>query len=473
MHALRQRVQLSVGCHERLMYPTSALRQERLRHRGTARSRRKHCCPSARSAYHAIAVGRHWDPQVLKIVTEHSCRKPAFAWPGTDTRRIERGKQLNATDNNLLLRKVSGCLYGGAVGDALGAPAEGHFPEEIRDRYGWITDFVEPWKGPSEIGKGDGRFTDDTHMVMVLSRIYVEAGDSLDVFRFAREIVPLIADEPRWISEYGKEMLLVDRLAYAERWLLMRLRNANADPRLGGIGNKVNCGAAMYAAPVGIVNACDPTAAYREAIEVFAAHQTSYGLEAAGVMAACVAEAFKPDATVESVVTTALHVANEGTRTAIEKVAERAGDFSDWRHAIQPLRDAMRPHDGAAERMSRDRGNGTDDWQPSRLRSIEELPIALGLLIVTGGDFEGSICASANYGRDCDSIAGMSGAISGTLHGSDAIRPQWIEQINAANGTDLLPIAERLTELVMMQQRRQLEAARNRAGMFEELTAAS
>ena len=53
-------------------------------------------------------------------------------------------------------------------------------------------------------------------------------------------------------------MLLVDRLFYPEKWLLMRLRLANADPRTGGIGNMVNCGAAMYASPVGVVNACDP-----------------------------------------------------------------------------------------------------------------------------------------------------------------------------------------------------------------------
>lgn len=376
------------------------------------------------------------------------------------------------TGDDMLLSKVLGCLYGGAIGDALGAPAEGRNPDEIRERYGWIADFVDPWSGPSELGKGNGRFTDDTHMVMLLSHIYLKVGGSLDAYTFAREIVPLIADQPRWVAEYGKEMLLVDRLFYPERWLLMRLRLANADPRLGGVGNMVNCGAAMYAAPVGIVNACDPTAAYREAIDVFAAHQTSYGLEAAGVMAACVAEAFKPDATVDSIVATALKCANEGTRTAIEAVANRARDFSDWREAILPLREAMRPHDGAAENMF-DRGNGTDDWQPSRQRSIEELPIALGLLIVTDGDFEGSICGSANYGRDCDSIAGMAGAIAGTLHGVGTIRSGWVEQINSANRSDLRPIAEGLVELATTQQRRQFETARHRAEMFESLVASS
>ncbi|MCA9881214.1 MAG: ADP-ribosylglycohydrolase family protein, partial [Thermomicrobiales bacterium] len=79
-----------------------------------------------------------------------------------------------AVTDSPLYRKVRGCLYGGAIGDALGAPAEWKFPPEIWQRYGEILEFVEPWDGPSEIGKGDGRFTDDTHMTMLLGQIYVE-----------------------------------------------------------------------------------------------------------------------------------------------------------------------------------------------------------------------------------------------------------------------------------------------------------
>ena len=186
----------------------------------------------------------------------------------------------------MFLGKVEGCLYGGAVGDALGALAEWHYPPEIRERYGYITDFVENWSGPSDIGKGDGRYTDDTHMVQLLSRAYLEHGDHMDSYEFAKRIVPKIAMEPRWIPERGQEMMLMDRLLYPEKWLFMRLHLANENPRNGGIGNMFNCGAAMYAAPVGIINAGDPGAALREAIDIFSAHQYSYCLEAAGIMAA-------------------------------------------------------------------------------------------------------------------------------------------------------------------------------------------
>lgn len=373
---------------------------------------------------------------------------------------------------SLLVQKARGCIYGGAIGDALGSPAEWRTPAEIRERFGQITDFVEPWDGPAASGKGDGRYTDDTHMVRLLGEIYLEANEHLDPFRFAERIVPLIADEPRWLPEWGREAVLVDRLYYPEKWLLMRLRLANADPRLGGVGNMVNCGAAMYAAPVGIVNAADPSAAYREAIEIFSAHQWSYGLEAAGVMAACVAAAFSPDATVESVIATALDLAKEGTKRAIVAVTDQARHLTDWQAAIGPLRDAMRPLDGSAEDGRIDRGNRTDDWQPSRLRSIEELPVALGFLLVTGGDFERSLFGAVNYGRDNDSIAGMAGAIAGALHGDRVIRPAWIERINEANRVDLLPLADGLATLAQDLQRRQFTAAAARKAAFAQLLAA-
>ncbi len=375
---------------------------------------------------------------------------------------------MNAIEKSRLYDKVMGCLYGGAVGDALGAPAEWYLPDQIQERYGYITDFVENWEGPSDIGKGDGRYTDDSHMVQLLSRCYVEEGGHLDAFSFARRIVPLIAEEDRWLPERGREMKLVERLFYPEKWLFMRLALANAEPRQGGIGNMVNCGAAMYAAPVGIINAGDPRNAYREAVDMFSAHQQSYGLEAAAVMAACTAEAFSPNATVDSIIAAALSLAKEGTQQAIAAVVSAAREYSDWKAAIAPLRAAIKPYDGAAE-MPRMRGQGGNHWQPSREHSIEELPIALGFLVVAGGDYEGSIFGGANYGRDNDSIAGMAGAIAGALHGARAIRSNWIEQINQANRIDLKPLALDLTALTHRLQQSQHEAAQARNQAFTEL----
>ena len=50
----------------------------------------------------------------------------------------------------------------------------------------------ETWTCLLDLGKGDGRFTDDSHMIQILSQIYVDVGAHLDVYRFAQEIVPVI-----------------------------------------------------------------------------------------------------------------------------------------------------------------------------------------------------------------------------------------------------------------------------------------
>jgi hypothetical protein len=49
------------------------------------------------------------------------------------------------------------------------------------------------------------------------------------------------------------------------------------------------------------------------------------------------------------------------------------------------------------------------------------------------------------------------------------IRPEWIEKIKKANRIDLDPIARDLSSLAVRLQRRQLEAARDRAAMFDKL----
>lgn len=115
------------------------------------------------------------------------------------------------------------------------------------------------------------------------------------------------------------------------------------------------------------------------------------------------------------------------------------------------------------------RGDGTNSWQPSREHSIEEVPIAIGFLVVTGGDYKGSIFGGMNYERDNDSIVGMAGAIAGARHGASTIRSNWMAQINQANRIDLHPLAHDLTELTIKLQKQQLERVSARQQAFIDL----
>ena len=338
--------------------------------------------------------------------------------------------------------KATGALAGAAVGDALGGAAEGNTAEAIQERYnGFITGLVPPflddWRNARPIApyhKGDGHVTDDTLMTTALVEVYDTVRDHLGAYAIAEHLVPLLIGERRWIPELEDEALLLHRIFLAEKWLVARLHYGHIDPREAGVGNIVNCGAAMYAAPIGIVNAGAPDAAYAEAIDIAGAHQSSYGREAAGVYAAAVAEAMRPGATVGSVVDTSLRLAKDGTRNAIEAVLDVAAATSDWRGSLRDLRDAVAPFDTVGPNY---RAPAMDARIPSRTKSIEELPIALGMFVAASGEYRESVLGAINYGRDSDSIAVMAGSLAGAMGGLAVVPGEWVDGVNAGSRMDV------------------------------------
>lgn len=258
------------------------------------------------------------------------------------------------TDNLSFSSRVLGMLYGVAFGDALGGPVEKLSARQIQEKYGKVTSINQRWHRMDEPSsrrnnriRGNGIITDDTLMTLCLMEVYDELGRHIDAWDMAGPFVRKIAWEPRWVPELDREALVIERLFYPEKWIFHRLQLAACDPRQGGVGNMVNCGAAMYAAPIGVINACNPTAAYQEAINFTLGHQQSYGLEAAGVFAACVSAAFIPGITLDAIIDIALQLAKDGTRKAINATLDVAccyrGQPWDYLQVVDALHEALLP----------------------------------------------------------------------------------------------------------------------------------
>lgn len=371
--------------------------------------------------------------------------------------------------------KFLGVLLGGAIGDALGAPTEKHEPDEIIERYGrLVLGFVPPWDGGrSGRQKGDGHVTDDTLMTAALCRAYLAKQAPLDAYDARDYLLPEMKRKDTWVPELQREMPLLERVFYPEKYLHLRLDLANVEPREAGMGNMVNCGAAMYAAPIGLLNAADPDAAYREAIDLFAAHQYSYGREAGGVQAACVAAALTPNASVASVIDSALRLARDGTKkaivTALAVVAQASVlPVNGAAAGVQPrdllalfaeLKIALAPFILGGRTAER-RAAGL----PGPHGSIEELPVALALLQACGGDYAQTVLACANYGRDSDSIATMAGSIAGALHGAAALPRDWVEVVQHKNRIDFAALSVQLLALFrVFEQRKHLQHSQRQA----------
>lgn len=381
-----------------------------------------------------------------------------------------------------LADKVAGVLAGAAVGDALGGATEGWTPEQIIERHGGeVTGIVPPyyadWQTARPIApyhKGDGHVTDDTLMTHALVEVYAHRRAHLDAFAVAEDLVPLMIGEPRWIPELEQEALILQRVFLAEKWIVARLHYGHVDPREAGVGNIINCGATMYMAPVGLVNAGNPWGAYREAIDITGAHQASYGREAAGVFAAAVAASLIPGATAESVIAMCLEVAKDGTRAAIHDVVAAVrelraqGGTSNTALVRRTIRDAVAPYDTVGPIY---RKPAMDARLPSRTKAIEELPAALGFVLAHDGDTRAAVLGAVNYGRDSDSIATMAGAVCGGLNGLASVPADWCTDIERASRIDLGAVAAVMTGVVQDVLRADAASARELAGAQDALLA--
>jgi len=378
--------------------------------------------------------------------------------------------------------RVRGVAAGVALGDAMGAPVEKLTFDQIRRKYGKVESIMTRWykadrDEEARLGRmrGDGIVTDDTLMTLALMRVYVAERRHLDAWDMANEFVKEIAFRKVWVPELGRETTILERLFYPEKYIFIRHVLANCEPREGGIGNMVNCGAAMYIAPVGVVNAGDPKAAYDEAILFAMGHQSSYGLEAAGVMAACVARAMEPGCAVWDVLDTALGLAKDGTRLAIEAcldAADRLKRQGSWSYeeAVGRLHEALLPYSPMGDDVNRhiDKvGKPSNHYAPSRLGSIEELPIALAFIHLHDGALYPAMIDGVNAGRDTDSIGVMIGAILGAMHGVGAVRREDLEQLDRANRFDLMAASDAFAEAAAGIIRRDLDKLRRREAVLD------
>lgn len=362
------------------------------------------------------------------------------------------------------LDKLRGVVYGTAFGDALGAPVERMTHEGILEFYGGPVTTVQVKWFKADLPavdrlnrmRGYGIVTDDTLMTLSLMNVYCAVRRHIDAFDMATEFVKEIGYRPRYVPEFDRQALILERLFYPEKHIFNRHALANCDPREGGMGNMVNCGAAMYIAPVGVVNPGRPRAAYNEAIDFAAGHQLSYGLEAAGVLAAAVAAAFTDGATLDTVLDAALSVAKDGTRNAIAALLETAENLRQRREekalVVHRLHEALLPYSPVGENFNRCEqraGLPTANYTPSRLFSIEELPIALAYLSLWRDDPLQAIVDGVNSGRDADSIGVMAGVIAGALHGSGIFAPSEISAVDQKSRLSLDACCDRFGEAAL------------------------
>ncbi len=342
-------------------------------------------------------------------------------------------------------------LAAGAIGDAMGAPVEGRDPARVAELLAGAA--LDRFPPPNEFDpdgsywKGNGRITDDTLMVEALIDGYAAAKRHLDAHDWDRFVMPNVCSRFVFVPERQRDMRIIDRLHWPEKYPYLRLRLGNVDPRSSGVGNVVNCGVAMYAWPTGALHRGDPQGAYEEACAWAVAHNESYAVEAAGGMAAAAAAALSGDRT-DAMIAAARDTTRDGTPRAIAAAAAAADPALTLAEVIPRIRAAVALFDPRPAHATDTAIPGepmpSDTGRPSRLSAIEELPVALAALRWGDGSWAQTLDLAVRYGRDCDSIAGMAMSLFGAQHGLGAVPPALIDASQRINHRDWAVLGRRL-----------------------------
>ncbi len=324
----------------------------------------------------------------------------------------------NAGEISLRDRAV-GSLVGLAVGDAIGDLGR---MQDYRQRYGIITNIVE--------GAGS---TDDTEFALLTARALIDCGGELTDDAVAAAWIKHVVEQGGVLARGGKP----------QYGAVENLRRGMRPPLSGrdNVGNDDD-GAAMRAAPIGIVCAGDPArAAELAAIDARISHHAD-GIWAAQAVAAATAVAMT-GADADAVVQAGL--APIPADSWLGRSMARTMQMCDEAGALE-----AQILDPAWEWLH------TALWTPSHSASAEAIPQAFALYRLTGGDFARGIFWAANFGRDADTICAIVGALAGAQHGIGVIPPAWVQRVRTpagvclrfAAGEDVVASAEALAALV-------------------------
>ncbi|MCM2333899.1 MAG: ADP-ribosylglycohydrolase family protein [Anaeromyxobacteraceae bacterium] len=334
-----------------------------------------------------------------------------MARPTTKTRPVPRRRTRSA---------FRGCLLGGAIGDALGAPVEFAKLPEIRRRFGpkGVIDFAPAY------GRV-GAITDDTQMTLFtaegLIRAHnrwlgkgiasVEAAVWYAYRRWFRTQRPLPREdgEPPFELRWPGWLVQVKGLHHERAPGNTCLASLEAD-RMPHNGESLNdskgCGGVMRIAPVGLVA--------EEAFELGGKLAgLTHGHPTGRLAAACLAEVVS-----RLVAGADLRQAVEGALRALPRVKDHQETSNAVRSALA-LADAGPPSAAKVESL----GGG---W-------VAEEALAIGLYCALAAkDYAHGVLLAVNHSGDSDSTGSIAGNLLGLLHGEEGIPKRWREKVELA-----------------------------------------
>lgn len=304
--------------------------------------------------------------------------------------------------------RIKGALYGCALGDSMGAITEFSTFQQIRDCFG---NQLDDYRGcDSFFAKGGilGTVTDDFGSSYYIMKKMLENGGKLNA-KIATDIVLEWSEDAYYFKFTGPTTKRT--VEFIKSGL-----PKEKEPGMAGnfIGQTTN-GAAMKAAPLGVLAKGDLEEAVRLAVDM--SYPTHYNSQAAAggcAITVSVTEALKEDCTLDSIIVAGIRGAREGKKILFER--NRIAIGRDMEYCIEQAAEIgsrCRTHEELIEALDRKIGTGMD--------VTESVAAVYGILASVGKDCMAAIKAAVNAGGDTDTMAAMTGSILGAWQGVETL----------------------------------------------------
>jgi len=347
-------------------------------------------------------------------------------------RTCDRLAEKTADGETLFEERVYGCLLASSIGNAMGSSTEGMQYWEIDERYpGGVHTVLNPGRLEAE---------DDNQMAMLLAETYLRrAGRPVMARHFGQT----------WYDRLNRDHFYA--LCMGAAYDMIR---AGWDPRITGHWAIVTGSTVMCMEPVGIYHVADPEFAEIDATAISYMYQRGTDVVAAAILAATVAEALTPDATVDSVCEAALRAAPSEEWRTFDKRA-----FASPRAYIESCLAVGEKYDDvfAVRKELYEKCLLYHMIDP-----IELLGFSLAMLLVAQGDVRQAAVGGTNIWRDADTIAGRGAMLAGALNGPSGVPREWMALFQQESLDRIRANARRFTELVFgkklgtLRQRQQI-----------------
>ena len=325
----------------------------------------------------------------------------------------------------LPIENFTGCMVGGAVGDALGASVEFNSINAIRKIYGknGIEDYVE-------FPGNTGEFTDDTQMALftaegLLRTIHRETqkgigGALLQIMHHSylrwlhTQSISVNRENIRGgVYDIEKGWLLKQKILYKRRAPGTTIVSALSSGHRGEIDKPINdskgCGTVMKVAPVGLIFYGRNKEAFKTGCEISAiTHGHPSGYLSAGFLASVIAD-ITIGLSLMSSIKNALAILRtwkgyEETHRAVENALKLYEQTKNHKDKITP-----------------------EDVEQLGGAWVAEEALAIGLYtsLIYENDFEKGVLLAVNHSGDSDSTGSITGNILGLINGYESIPLKW------------------------------------------------